>query len=113
MSEHDNTGELVDNPHAPVHGVLGFDEIVKHACSIEKDGALTLGGRSPNGPAAEVFGRIHDMVDLTDQPDRTTLGILGDAMLTAHADDVDGTAPAGIAFLGQFIDHDMTLDATT
>lgn len=57
------------------------------------------------------FGRLYPG-EMSNQPTEAQLETLA-GTITASDEDPTAPAPAGIAFLGQFIDHDLTLDATT
>ncbi|WP_370313278.1 peroxidase family protein [Sagittula sp.] len=97
---------------APGHGATGFRDIVKLACDNQRTG--TCNGAEPQEGTAEfVFGRMVDMMPLDQQPSKEGCEALAAVMLDDEAGAEDGPADAGIAFLGQFIDHDITLDATT
>lgn len=61
------------------------------------------------------FGRLFDATATADTPDRLYLDLLSQRMNegveTAAGDDPD--VPAGFIFLAQFIDHDITFDASS
>ena len=94
------------------HGVAGMQNVIDKACQIE-DG-FQKAGPLP-GSIESTFGRIHDAVSLPLPVDdyRDAILKLAQEMKEDPATAVDGPADAGIAFLGQFIDHDLTLDVTT
>lgn len=96
----------------PVHGKAGVQRIIEKACSEQASGTCD-GARPDEGTSAFVFGRIANMTPSCDQPPKEKIAELGALMLEDEKDAEDGDAAAGIAFLGQFMDHDLTLDATT
>ncbi len=71
----------------------------------EAAGLLPGGATGPS----MFFDRLMDAE--SDQPDKDKLEALANSMNEA-SDDAEGAAdiPAGVTFLGQFIDHDLTLD---
>ncbi|MBP0483485.1 peroxidase family protein [Sagittula salina] len=97
---------------APGHGASGLRDIVKLACDSQQVGTCN-GARPEEGSAEYVFGRLVDMMPLDQQPTKDACNHLANLMQEDEATAKDGPADAGIAFLGQFIDHDITLDATT
>lgn len=93
------------------HGLSKYDALVRECTN----------GQAGNAPLPQVFGRIsqHNPVS-GNAPD----GLPFDAKKTIHAftkaldgmkdkKDPEGPAEAGMTFFGQFIDHDITLDATS
>ena len=96
----------------PVHGRAGIAEIIGFACQTQKQGTCD-GANLNSGSAQYVFGRLANMVPLDHQPSIKQLGELARLMQEDEKDPKNGSADAGIAYLGQFIDHDITLDATT
>lgn len=93
------------------HGQIRFASILGHACnqcqvgSIDDPGDRTL--RNP-GTIQNVFGRQRSPVpkfsDTAIKDLRAALKTLADDMKEVEAQTQDGPAPAGTAFLGQFID---------
>ncbi|CTQ50134.1 peroxidase family protein [Jannaschia donghaensis] len=103
------------------HGMMkGTAMAMKVACDGHRDGSQTMGHRpvaklgsaeAPHVAAQRSFGRLFD--HQADQPDPDAISELAARMVEGPDDAVDGPADAGTAFFGQFIDHDLTLDATT
>lgn len=103
------------------HGMLtGMGMAMKMACDAAEQGTQTTGQRpsaeigsdgAPQAVAARTFGRLFDAQ--MDQPDAAAMGQLAATMREGPGDETEGPADAGTAFFGQFIDHDLTLDATT
>ncbi|WP_179380635.1 peroxidase family protein [Jannaschia marina] len=103
------------------HGMMsGTAMAMKVACDGEPQGSQSMGAR----PVAQIgsadahhvaaqrsFGRLFDRQE--DQPDAAAMSELAARMAEGPDDPTDGPADAGTAFFGQFIDHDLTLDATT
>jgi len=88
------------------HGLTRYDRLVKEC----------LDRRALNDrPLPNTFGRL--------LPENPVTGSLGDATLIKAYDTLvddmrtkktgDGPADAGMTFFGQFVDHDITLDATS
>ena len=98
---------------APSHGGVGIHAILKAACEQETYNFLDC-NPDPGTPAA-TFGRLCDAAEeITGKAKKEYLERL-EALSKDMEDDGggDGPAAAGMTFLGQFIDHDLTLDATT
>lgn len=98
---------------ASAHGMTGMAKVIAMACE-KSDGFDPQVSR--NGTPQATFGRIHSASEglplaLADY--QTAIRNLADSMLEPEASMEDGAAAAGQAFLGQFIDHDLTLDAMT
>lgn len=72
--------------------------------------ARDAAGLTPGSPQPDtVFDRM--LPPENDQPDEDKLRILADSMNEGtNASGGDAEIPAGVTFLGQFIDHDLTLD---
>jgi len=72
--------------------------------------AQEAAGLAPGGPGPDkVFGRMRPAEE--DQPEEAKLKALADSMNEGIATaGGDADIPAGVTFLGQFIDHDLTLD---
>jgi len=72
--------------------------------------ARDAAGLAPGGAQPDTtFGRMPQPEK--DQPDEDKLRILADSMNEGtNASGGDANIPAGVTFLGQFIDHDLTLD---
>ena len=91
---------------ATPHGMTRFDQLMK-AC---------LQGEGPAKPFARTMGRLMpptpvEIKNLSHADVIETLDALSQTMRAT--DNADGAADAGMTFLGQFIDHDITLDATS
>lgn len=91
----------------PVHGLSRFDQLLRH--SLRK--------RKPSDtPLSSTFGRLLDPVPVRIQniSHHDVIEALDELADDMSRDKVEnGPADAGMTFLGQFIDHDVTLDATT
>jgi len=94
------------------HGVAGVNVLVDVACKKQKMGTCD-GEKLHAGTVEQTFGRLVKRTPSNKQPCERQLRTLADAMLEDENCAEDGVAEAGMAFLGQFIDHDLTLDATT
>ncbi|TFL19879.1 peroxidase family protein [Jannaschia formosa] len=92
---------------APHHGLTRFDQLMK-AC-LKGEGparpplAQTLGRLLPANPVQQQNIGHQGVVD--------ALHALAETMRATE--NLDGTADAGMTFFGQFVDHDVTLDATS
>lgn len=88
------------------HG--SFAELMESMMVSAGAEGLRLGGAGGAEPD-KFFGRLFDPEP--NQPDVEKLKALADRMNEASDDDAGAAViPAGITFLGQFIDHDLTLD---
>lgn len=93
-------------PRSTPHGMTRFDQLMR-AC---------LQGMGPAVPPAQTLGRLMRpnpvvIENITHRDVIDTLDTLSQTMrATSNA---DGPADAGMTFLGQFVDHDVTLDATS
>ena len=95
------------------HGMTRFDQLM----------AACLEGRGPARPFAQTLGRLMpanpvrtanlDHQDVVDALHDLALTMRADAVADADTPNVDRAAEAGMTFLGQFVDHDVTLDATS
>ena len=88
------------------HGLSRLDQLMK-SC---------LQGEGPERPFAQTFGRLMpaNPVQLKHLSHGAFVQALHDLSETMRAvENVDGPAEAGMTFLGQFVDHDVTLDATS
>ncbi|MEX6505421.1 peroxidase family protein [Jiella sp. M17.18] len=85
------------------HGLTRVDHLVKES----------LDGRAASLPFPNVFGRLLPENPLTGALSPQTVAdayiALADSMKTSSPS--DGHADAGMTFFGQFVDHDITLDA--
>ncbi|MGB3406546.1 MAG: peroxidase family protein [Jannaschia sp.] len=107
-----------ENAH---HGMLkGIGMATKMACEGVELGTQSLGHRptaeigskgATRAVAERTFGRLFDRQD--HQPDAAAMAALAATMAERPGDETEGPADAGTAFFGQFIDHDLTLDAST
>ncbi|ETX29173.1 peroxidase family protein [Roseivivax isoporae] len=91
-----------------IHGMSRFDHLVKHCLEHT---ALMM-----KPPLADTFGHLlggpNDITgNLSTQKIVDALIALVDSMKTETLK--DGPADAGMTFFGQFVDHDVTLDATS
>jgi len=97
------------------HGASGMVSLLPMACQEKKDFKTASDWVTP-GSIQSTFGRLHMAAEGTPHPEdkfNEALLKLANAMLEDEDTAEDGPADAGIAFLGQFIDHDITLEATT
>ena len=88
------------------HGLSRLDQLVK----------VCLQQEGPDKPFASVFGRLRPpnpvfIKNITHKDVIDTLDELSQTM--ARDDNEDGPVDAGMTFLGQFVDHDITMDATS
>lgn len=105
------------------HGMIsGITAAIRHACHDMQTGTQSMDDwphPEVGTPAAkemraqQTFGRLLDVQPLAEQPSVAQLAELAASMAEGPDDETEGPAAAGSAFLGQFIDHDLTLDATT
>ena len=101
----ETTPAAIDNAVkvTPGHGVAG-----RHATRALLD--AQSGNKDPG-----MFGRMFPMLPPLKVSD-AKLQALADAMLDANPGDANGNnprIPAGFTYLGQFVDHDITLDLTS
>ena len=90
------------------HGMSRLDLLLKHQCA-------------PNAPRAAplpaTFGRLTEManpVQVKNLTHQDVINILEKIALgMGKKTDLSGPAAAGMTFFGQFVDHDITLDATS
>ncbi|MEL6449776.1 MAG: peroxidase family protein [Pseudomonadota bacterium] len=88
------------------HGLSRLDQLMK----------TCLQGNGPAQPFSQVLGRLMpaNPVQVSSITHGDVIQVLDDLSQTmAATDNVDGPADAGLTFLGQFVDHDVTLDATS
>jgi len=88
------------------HGLTRLDQLVK----------TCIHGEGPSRPFAQTFGRLFPanpvkIKNITHKDVIHALDHLASDM--AATENTDGPADAGMTFLGQFVDHDITLDATS
>ena len=100
---------MADKPQGG-HGMSGMHMLIKSACN-GTEGVVSRGREAGSGTLEHTFGRL--VAASNTPPDRDKLRHLADRMLEDEGVSRDGPADAGQAFFGQFIDHDLTLDATT
>lgn len=88
------------------HGLSRLDQLTK----------ICLQGGGPSKPFAQTLGRLMppNPVHIKNITHADVIAALHDLSQTMRAtDNLDGHADAGMTFLGQFVDHDVTLDATS
>ncbi|MBD2104768.1 heme peroxidase family protein [Leptolyngbya sp. FACHB-261] len=85
-----------------------------HGFSPRRGDNYPLGQYVPTGKFGRLFPNLRPLT-----PSKESLTDLGNAMLDTKADNPNGdrdgdnpSVPAGYTYLGQFIDHDITLDTT-
>jgi len=93
------------------HGMTGMHRILKLACTEMQEGTCQGAALPEPGTIEHTFGRLYN--SSTVLPDTDLLRTISEKMVDDEATVTDGPAEAGMAFFGQFIDHDLTLDATT
>lgn len=91
------------------HGLTPYDQLVKAHIAPEAE--------HPHRPLPAVFGRLYPVpnpVQIKNLTHRQLIEILEQLALGMGKEtDTSGPAPAGMTFFGQFVDHDITLDATS
>ena len=89
------------------HGMSRLDQFIKEC--------LNKHALSDDRPLPDTFGRLLHKNPVTGNLTRQKIVDGFDALVeTMRTDTVkDGPADAGMTFLGQFVDHDITLDATS
>lgn len=88
------------------HGLTRLDQLMK----------TCLQGDGPARPFAQTLGRLMppNPVHIQNITHSDVIAVLDDLAETMRAtDNADGPADAGMTFLGQFVDHDITLDVTS
>ncbi|WP_299148135.1 peroxidase family protein [uncultured Tateyamaria sp.] len=88
------------------HGLSRLDQLMK-SC---------INGEGPARPFAQTLGRLMpaNPVRIKNITHADVIQALDDLSQTmAATDNTDGPADAGMTFFGQFVDHDITLDATS
>ncbi|WP_295316734.1 peroxidase family protein [Roseobacter sp.] len=88
------------------HGLTRLDQLMK----------TCLQGAGPAKPFAQTLGRLMppNPVHIDNISHADVIQALDDLSQTMRAtENEDGDADAGMTFLGQFVDHDVTLDATS
>lgn len=102
---------LGESPKTSSHGTIDrFDKLLKKVCDRTHQGTQSTSERPLHRPS-RVFGRLFGRE--TEQPAESQLQALASQMVDNLSPAGDSDVPAGIAFLGQFIDHDLTFDAST
>lgn len=94
------------------HGLAGVNILVDLACKQQKMGTCD-GENLHAGTVGQTFGRQVYQTPINEQPSEDKLNELAASMLEDEGATTEGVADAGMALPGQFIDHDLTLDATT
>lgn len=91
----------------PAHGMSRLDQLI-HEC-------LCKHALNDDTPLPQIFGYLLGANPVTGNLSRKKIVDAFDALVeTMRTEKVgDGPADAGMTFLGQFIDHDITLDATS
>ena len=88
------------------HGLTRLDQLFK----------TCLGGNGPARPFAQTLGRVMpaNPVHIKNITHADVIAALDElAQSMGATENEDGPADAGMTFLGQFVDHDITLDATS
>jgi Animal haem peroxidase len=88
------------------HGLTRLDQLIK----------TCLQGNGPARPFAQTLGRLMpaNPVRIKNITHADVIKALDDLSQTMKANEnTDGPADAGMTFFGQFVDHDITLDATS
>ncbi|GFE66607.1 peroxidase family protein [Litoreibacter roseus] len=87
------------------HGLSRYDYLVKEC--------LNAHALNDSAPFPQVFGRLFHENPVTGNLSTSHIVDAFDALVeTMRTDEInDGPADAGMTFLGQFVDHDVTLDA--
>ncbi|MEO1698868.1 MAG: peroxidase family protein [Planctomycetota bacterium] len=93
-------------------GLNRYEDVLKVACGVGA-GPEGRAGLVEDAPFQSTFGRAISIVGPL--PDRDALRTLANAMSEPAGGTGldDARSPAGLIFLGQFIDHDVTLDAVS
>lgn len=95
------------------HRVDSNMNVLLEHISEAQEGSQSIGRSLDNQPQRS-FGRLFNAKP-DGQPSREQIKTLAENFMRDDPDDSDGDSdtPIGMAFLGQFIDHDITLDVTT
>lgn len=107
------TQQAVVAPKAPRHGMIGrlaFAEqaVPKTSAAGMRTAAVTPGGKKGSGFFDRMFPELQALNVSEDD-----LAVLAEAMKDAAPNDPaldNSKIPAGFTYLGQFVDHDITLD---
>ena len=94
------------------HASSKISKIMKIVCEGMPSGTCHDAKPRP-GTAEATFGRLFKKTPQADQATIDQLAQLASRMDEGISSITEGEGHAGMAFLGQFIDHDLTLDATT
>ena len=96
------------------HGANKVFALLAEACD-EESKFIDVCQHKEHGSLQSVFGRLCAAQTAPENADKykSTVSKLAQDMMDDETNATDGPASAGIAFLGQFIDHDITLEATT
>lgn len=93
------------------HGMTGMHHIMKMACDKMSVGTCQSSQPTVPGTVEHTFGRLYNAAHAL--PSAELLQKVADQMAEDPATAQDGPAEAGMAFFGQFIDHDLTLEVTS
>jgi len=94
------------------HASTIVSKIMRSVCEEMAEGTCH-GAKTQPGTAQHTFGRLFKKTPVGDQATLEQLEALASRMDEGDTDITEGEGEAGMAFVGQFIDHDLTLDATT
>lgn len=95
-----------------VHASTRVSDIIKEVCKHMSDGTCDGADLAP-GTAMHTFGRLFKKTPIGEQASEADIATLAARMDEGSKTITEGTGEAGQAFFGQFVDHDLTLDATT
>ncbi|MFB6195265.1 MAG: heme peroxidase family protein [Haloplanus sp.] len=117
LAERSITGDgpvtvTVERPGGPMPSMDEAMEEIHHGLSGQR--GMTNTPRAPTHPGRGRFGRMFPYLEPADHDVQflRDLGLPGNELDESAADRsvADASIPAGFVFLGQFIDHDITLD---
>ncbi|SES18120.1 peroxidase family protein [Actinokineospora terrae] len=90
-------------------GILGEGSTTETAAAAGSDDVAARPASAEEELRRFRFSRLGPRGKRTDEPTRAALAA---AITDVSAGQPDGTIPAGFTYLGQFVDHDLTLDRT-
>lgn len=99
--------KMADREH---HGMKPLEGLSPY-CSMKSYGHEDEGGPFREDRFGRMFGELPPAYTRTDILEK--IGEVGGKMDGKSANDRTKTVPVGMIFFGQFVDHDITLDATT